>query len=137
MKSDCIFCKIVAGEIPSNKIYEDDTAFAFLDITPINLGHTLLIPKEHHANLYDMPDDILAHMAPVIKKLAIGIKNATRAEGINIGMNNDAAAGQIVGHAHIHIMPRFADDGHEHWKGHGTTDAERADAAQRIRSALA
>jgi len=133
MNTDCLFCKIIKGEIPSAKVYEDEHSFAFLNIRPINPGHTLLVPKKHFANLYEMPDEILANLAPVIKKLGIAVKKAVGADGINIGMNNDPAAGQLVFHAHIHIMPRFKNDGHEHW--HGTpykNDAEIKTVAKKI-----
>ena len=134
---DCLFCKIIKGDIPSAKVYEDEYSFAFLDIKPINLGHTLLVPKKHVTNLYEMPDEVLAELAPIIKKLGIAVKKAVGADGINIGMNNDPAAGQLVFHAHIHIMPRFKNDGHEHW--HGTpykNDAEIKTVAENIVSKL-
>ena len=137
MNTDCLFCKIIKGEIPSAKVYEDKHSYAFLDIKPINPGHTLLVPKKHFANLYEMPDEILANLAPIIKKLGVAIKKAVSADGINIGMNNDPAAGQLVFHAHIHIMPRFKNDGHEHW--HGTpykNDAEIKTVAENIVSKL-
>ncbi|MCR4284237.1 MAG: HIT family protein [Parcubacteria group bacterium] len=115
--NDCIFCKIIKGEIPADKIYEDDNFLAFLDITPINLGHALLIPKNHYKDLFEIPDDTLCKIGPVIKKVAGAVKEGTKADGINIGMNNGRAAGQIVFHAHIHIMPRFSDDGYKLWHG--------------------
>lgn len=134
--NDCLFCKIIAGEIPSEKVYEDENSFAFLDIKPINPGHTLLVPKKHFTNLYEMPDEILANLAPTIKKLAIAIKKAVSADGINIGMNNDPAAGQLVFHSHIHIMPRFANDGHEHWHGTPYKNDEIKEIASRIKTNL-
>lgn len=129
----CIFCKIVKGEIPANKIYEDETSLAFLDITPINPGHILLIPKEHHKNIYDMPDNILSKIAPVIKKLSIALKSSVNADGINIGMNNDGSAGQVVFHAHFHIMPRFSDDGYRLWHGKEYKDGEAQQIAEKIK----
>ena len=115
--NECIFCKIIKGDIPSEKIYEDNDFLAFLDITPVNPGHTLLIPKEHCQDLFEIPDATLCNIGPVIKKLARAIKDGTKADGINIGMNNSPAAGQIIFHAHIHIMPRFSDDGYKLWHG--------------------
>lgn len=132
----CIFCNIVKGEIPSAKVYEDDSSYAFLDIKPVNPGHILLVPKEHHENLYDVPDALLAKMAPTMKNLAIALKRAVSADGINIGMNNDRAAGQLVFHAHIHIMPRFNNDGHEHWHGTPYREGEMDSTAQKIISNL-
>ncbi len=114
---DCIFCKIVKGELPSSKVYEDDTVLAFLDIEPVNLGHTLVIPKEHYVNIYETPEHILIDMMKVIKKLSGAIKNTLKADGINVTMNNDPAAGQVIFHSHIHIIPRLKDDGFGVWKG--------------------
>lgn len=114
---DCLFCKIIEGSIPSTKIYEDDTVLAFLDIHPVNIGHALVIPKTHHTNLYETPDEDLAHMMTVVRKLSIAIKSALNADGINIEMNNDPVAGQIIFHTHIHIIPRFQGDGFTHWHG--------------------
>ncbi|HNZ55266.1 MAG TPA: HIT family protein [Candidatus Paceibacterota bacterium] len=117
---DCLFCKIVAGEIPAHKVYEDDKFIAFLDIKPVNPGHALIIPKAHYRNLFDMPSDLMSELGPLIKKIALAVKEATKAEGINIGWNNEPAAGQLIYHSHTHIMPRFVGDGFEHW--HGKTE---------------
>jgi histidine triad (HIT) family protein len=133
---DCIFCKIIKGEILSAKVYEDEHSFAFLDIKPVNPGHVLLVPKKHFPNLYEMPNETLVQLAPTMKKLAIAIKKAVSADGINIGMNNDPAAGQLVFHAHIHIMPRFKNDGHEHWHGKPYGGDEISSIAQKIISNL-
>ena len=106
---DCIFCKIIKGEIPCSKVYEDDKVFAFLDIAPITNGHTLVIPKNHSTNIYSIdPEDWKAVMDKV-RELAPKIKEVMNAEGINIGMNNDPAAGQVVMHSHVHIIPRYKD----------------------------
>lgn len=117
--NDCVFCKIAKGEIPAGagKIYEDENFIAFLDIKPNNPGHALIIPKTHYKNLYELPDKVLSDIAPLIKKLAVAVKYGVNADGINIIMNNDSAAGQIVHHAHFHIIPRFANDGLRHWQG--------------------
>lgn len=135
--NDCVFCKIIKGEIPADKIYEDDNFFAFLDINPNNFGHTLLIPKAHYENLYELPDEVLSEIAPLIKKLAVAVKKGVNADGINIIMNNDSAAGQIVPHAHFHIIPRFADDGLRHWLGKPYSNQEEsAKIAEKIKSNL-
>lgn len=137
MHDTCLFCKIIAKDLPSAKIYEDEHCYAFLDLHPINIGHTLLVPKAHSANLYEMNDETLAVLAPVIKKVAIAIKNALNADGINIEMNNDPIAGQIVFHSHIHIIPRFSGDGFKHW--HGARDyheGEMGEVAKKISSAI-
>lgn len=114
---ECVFCKIAKGEILADKIYEDENFLAFLDIKPNNPGHTLIIPKAHYENLYEIPDEVLSSLAPLIKKLAVAVKNGTNADGINIGMNNESPAGQIVPHAHFHIIPRLINDNLKHWQG--------------------
>lgn len=115
MGEDCIFCKIVKKEIPSSVIYEDSSVYSFLDISPVSKGHSLVIPKDHYETLFDIPDNVLAQMAFAVKKLSMAIKKAVGAEGIGISMNNHPAAGQVVPHAHIHIIPRYADDGLNLW----------------------
>src|SRR3989344_3470222 len=135
--TDCLFCKIIAGEIPSTKVYEDDTVIAFLDIHPVNIGHTLVIPKTHHANLYETPDDALAHMIAVVKKLSIAVKGALSADGINIEMNNDPVAGQIIFHTHLHIIPRFSGDSLKHWpSAREYNEGEADEVAQKIKNSL-
>ena len=114
---DCIFCKIIKKEIPAEKIYEEKNVLAFLDIKPINTGHILVIPKKHFKNIYEIPDKDFCDLTKVVKKLSSIIKKATKADGINIGINNDEAAGQVIFHSHIHIIPRFKNDGLKHWKG--------------------
>lgn len=107
---DDIFLRILGGEIPSEKIYEDELVFAILDINPHNKGHALVIPKEKYRNIYDIPENILCAMMTAVKKLVPAIQKATNAEGFNLGMNNETVAGQEVMHAHLHIVPRFTDD---------------------------
>lgn len=107
--SDCIFCKILAGEIPSSKIYEDDKVLAFLDISQTTKGHTLVIPKEHVRNMLEMSDQTAADIFARLPKLARAVKAATGAKGLNILNNNEEIAGQTVFHAHIHIIPRYSD----------------------------
>ncbi len=134
---DCVFCKIVAGKIPADKVYEDECFVAFLDIKPLHIGHTLLVPKAHHRNLFDMPETLLRDVGPILQKLATAILASTGADGINIGWNNESAAGQIVFHAHVHIMPRFTDDGHVNWGGkEGVSPTELSTTATKIHTAL-
>lgn len=114
---ETIFTKIIKGEIPANKVFEDDKCLAFLDINPVNIGHTLVIPKKQFKNLYELPDDLAGHIFSVAKKISISIKKSLGAEGVNIIMNNDVPAGQIVFHAHLHVIPRYSGDGFEHWRG--------------------
>lgn len=130
---DCLFCKIVKqDEVPSSKIYEDEDVYAFLDIRPTNPGHTLVVPKQHFVNLYDMSEESLYQVMSVVKKLAPKIKEAMGAGGINIHMNNDPAAGQVIFHSHIHIIPRFENDGHRLWGGKPYKEGEMDKVAQKI-----
>lgn len=111
MTSTCIFCKIIANEIPSTRVYEDDVCVAFMDINPMIKGHTLVIPKAHHNPLMETPDDVLQHLIVVAKKVAQAQMAALKASGINIHQSNGAAAGQVVPHIHFHVIPRFDNDG--------------------------
>ncbi len=107
---NCIFCKIIKGEIPSSKVYEDDKFIAFMDINPIAIGHTLVIPKAHCVNILDMPEDISKDIYTVTSKVAKAIKKAFNADGVNVMQFNEKAAGQEVFHSHIHIIPRYEND---------------------------
>ena len=115
--SDCIFCKIIEGNIPASVIYEDDQALAFMDIGPIIKGHALVIPKKHYETITQIPDELLMHLHAVAKRIAQAQQDALNADGVNIMQNNGTVAGQEVPHFHIHIIPRFAEDGH-HWNWH-------------------
>lgn len=106
--TDCIFCQIVSGAIPSSKVYEDEQVLAFLDITQVTPGHTLIIPKQHCKNLLDMSAETARQVFGVVPKLAQALAKATGADGINLINNSEEAAGQTVFHAHIHLLPRFA-----------------------------
>ncbi len=108
---DCIFCKIVKGEIPSNKVYEDDNFIGFLDINPKAEGHTIIIPKKHFRNLIDMPASLGNEMIEAIKNVSLKLIDEGKAEGFNMVINNEPAAGQVVFHVHAHILPRKKDDG--------------------------
>ncbi len=108
---DCIFCKIVSGEIPSIKVYEDDRVLAFMDINPINEGHLLIIPKAHAATIHEIAEgDFLAVMSAT-RKLASAVKKALNPDGINLLQLNGKAANQVVPHLHVHIVPRWFGDG--------------------------
>jgi histidine triad (HIT) family protein len=106
----CIFCKIVAGEIPSTGLLETDHAVAFLDINPVNRGHALIVPRAHHATLSDLPDDLSAHAGSLLPRLCRAIKAVTGADGLNVIVNHGAVAGQTIDHVHWHVIPRFRDD---------------------------
>ncbi len=122
--NNCLFCKIVSGEIPSHKIFEDKNFLAFLNINPVNKGHILVIPKKHSRNILEIEDEALKNLIVVVKKLSKKIKLALKANGINIIMNNEPEAGQIIFHSHIHIIPRFANDNLKHWPGKKYKDGE-------------
>lgn len=134
--NDCVFCKIIKRELPADIIYEDKDFFGFLNINSIHLGQSLLTPKKHYENLYELPDDTLAKMAIVLKKISIAVKKITGADGINIIMNVEGAAGQIVPHAHFHIIPRFADDGLRHWPGKSFPKEKSAKIAEKIKNSF-
>jgi histidine triad (HIT) family protein len=107
---DCIFCKIIAGEIPSFKVYEDNNVLAFLDITQGTKGHTLIIPKKHIKNIYDLDEETAANIFKVVPKIANALKKSFNPIGINIVNNNDKPLQQVF-HYHIHLIPRYENDG--------------------------
>lgn len=112
MKQDnCIFCKIANGEIPSRTVYEDEDFRAILDLGPATKGHTLILPKDHAANLYELPDDVAAKVLPVAKKVASILKEKLGCAGLNLVQNNGEIAGQTVMHFHLHVIPRYEGDG--------------------------
>lgn len=110
-QADCVFCKIIAGQIPSAKVYEDDACIAFLDIGPLADAHLLLVPKGHYEWITDMPAEQVAAVAGRIPKLARAVLKVSRAEGFNVLQNNGKASGQAVPHVHFHIIPRREGDG--------------------------
>lgn len=112
MKQDnCIFCKIANGEIPSRTVYEDEDFRAILDLGPATKGHTLILPKDHAANLYELPDETAKKLLPAAKKVAALLRDRLGCEGLNLVQNNGELAGQTVMHFHLHVIPRYADDG--------------------------
>ncbi|HBG27743.1 MAG: HIT family hydrolase [Planctomycetes bacterium GWF2_41_51] len=108
---DCIFCKIAAGQIPCEKIYEDENVLAFLDIGPLSEGHTLVIPKQHFTKIHECPAQLLAQIGSVLPKVAGAVFKGMTSDGYNVLCNNGKAAGQLVEHIHFHIIPRIAGDG--------------------------
>ena len=107
---NCIFCKILAGEIPSTAVYEDDDFKAILDVNPAARGHVIILPKNHAANIYELPDEDASKIMIVAKKIATAIEKAYHCDGVNILQNNGEAAGQTVFHLHVHVIPRFKGD---------------------------
>lgn len=136
--NDCIFCKIVAKEIPATTIFEDDEVLVFMDIGPIIKGHALVIPKKHYDPVTDTPDEVLAKLHITAKRIADAQMNALGADGVNIMQNNGKASGQEVPHIHVHVIPRFCDDGH-HWNWNPKKYdnlAEMNDLAEKLREKL-
>ena len=107
----CIFCKIVAGELPADTVYEDDSLIAFLDIAPLNPGHTLVVPKEHHTSVTTVPAHLTGAMLSTAARVGTAMMRATGANGFNLILSNGTCAGQVVPHVHLHVVPRFPDDG--------------------------
>ena len=105
--ADCIFCKIIAGEIPSSKVYEDNQVVAFLDISQVTPGHTLVVPKQHFRNLLEMDADSTSQLFARVPDIARKVMKATGAKGMNILNNNEEIAGQTVFHTHVHLAPRY------------------------------
>ena len=112
MKQDnCIFCKIIAGEIPSHTLYEDEMFKVILDVGPATKGHALILPKNHYANLYELPEEDAAQAIKLAKKMMIKMTNKLNCDGFNIMQNNGEVAGQTVFHFHMHLIPRYKNDG--------------------------
>lgn len=109
-KDDCIFCKIAAGDIPSNTVYEDERFRVILDLNPASKGHALILPKNHADDLFDLPEEDRAAVLSVAAKVAGAMKKALSCSGINIVQNNGESAGQTVKHFHLHIIPRYDGD---------------------------
>lgn len=122
---DCIFCKIANGEIPSNTIFEDDNFRVILDNGPATKGHALVLPKKHYADLFEIPEETLAGAVKTAKKVAANMKDKLGCDGLNLVQNNGAAAGQTVMHFHLHIIPRYENDGQSIlWKPTSPTPEE-------------
>lgn len=138
MNSDCIFCKIVAGTLPCTRVYEDDDILAFMDIGPIIKGHTLVIPKVHVDPITSVPDELLATLIRIVRKIAGAQMKGLEADGINITQANGRVAGQVVPHLHFHVIPRFENDGHSwNWNAHPYDSPDEMEGiASRIRSGL-
>ena len=110
-KDDCIFCKIAAGEIPSRKLYEDEDFVVILDLNPTSKGHALIIPKEHYANLYEIDEEVAAKAMKLAKKMALKMTDVLGCDGFNLLQNNGESAGQTIFHFHMHLIPRYVNDG--------------------------
>ncbi len=137
MSEECVFCKIVRGEIPARVVYEDQDVIAFLDINPVSKGHTLVVPKKHYKNMIDAPDDIVAKVYTVAKKIGIASMNALGAKGFNVISNNEKVAGQEVFHFHVHVIPRYSGDELKYdVKGYRYAEGEADEVVSKLREAL-
>ena len=132
-----VFEKIIARELPAEIVYETGAVIAFLDVSPNNPGHTLVIPKTPCTNLFDIAPESWAAVSEAVRMLAPIIMRAVNATGMNVMMNNGEAAGQLVPYAHIHLIPRFPGDGYQHWQGHPYAPNEMARVGAAIRAAFA
>lgn len=139
MTENCLFCKIISGEIPSKRVYEDDYVYAFLDIYPASEGHTLIAPKKHYNSFTDMDPEDVARLFEAARKITAAVEKAFSAEGSNIGINNGEVAGQEVPHVHVHVIPRKKGDGGRGIKSIVWTEPDRTnlnDVAEKIRKSL-
>jgi|UniRef100_A0A7C3WM53 histidine triad (HIT) family protein len=134
---DCVFCHIVAGRAPAVKVLETPRVLAFLDIAPVNYGHTLVIPKAHYQNLLDLPDELWTELGQVSREVAKALMKALFARGFNLGMNNFDAAGQVVFHAHLHVIPRYLSDGLHFFPQGSYRPGDMERVGQQLRQALA
>jgi len=133
IKDDCIFCKIANGQIPSKTIYEDDSYRVILDLGPATKGHALILPKDHYANLYELPEANAMDVIKIAKKMATKMTKALGCDGFNIVQNNGEVAGQTVFHFHMHLIPRYENDNQTiGWKPGEASDAELLATAKSI-----
>jgi histidine triad (HIT) family protein len=135
--SDCIFCKIVAGDIPVSKVLEDDAAIGFMDIGPVAEGHALLIPKEHYETIGDVPKDVAAAVLGRLPQLVAAVEAVTGCQGVNILQNNGAIAGQLVPHVHFHVIPRNpTGEFHFNWPASKYPEGRMEELGSKIKEAI-
>lgn len=136
-RDDCIFCKIANGEIPSATVYEDDDFRAILDLGPASKGHTLILPKDHYANLCELSDEAAAKVLPVAAKIGRGMMAGLGCAGFNVVQNNGEAAGQTVMHFHVHMIPRYEGGPHMvSWAPGENTPEEREEICAALKNAI-
>jgi len=133
---DCIFCKIIAGEIPSYKIYEDDKVVAFFDILPISHGHTIIASKKHTRDIEGLSEEEISAMAIVIKKIGKAIMEGLAVKGYSVFLDNKSAANQHISHTHFHLVPRAEGDGLERWPQSGYEEGEAEHYLKKIKAKL-
>jgi histidine triad (HIT) family protein len=133
---ECIYCKIIAGDIPSYKVYEDGKVTAFFDILPISPGHTIIVPKTHVADIEDLTDEDFKAMAAVVKKIGKAVMDGLGVKGYSVFLDNKSAANQHVPHVHFHLVPRKEGDGLERWPQSGYGDGEAEFCLKKIKAKL-
>jgi len=135
---DCIFCKIIRAEVPCAKLFEDDSVLGFLDINPINPGHTLVVPKTHYSTLFEISQKDLFACLTASQKIALAVLKATKSSGINLVQNNYREAGQLIEHVHFHLIPRFAGDKFlKSWSGQPCPQPQLRKVLEEIKAELA
>ncbi len=133
---DCIFDTIITKEIPATIVYEDEYTLAFLDISPVSLGHTLVVPKKHVTNIFDIDQETLSHTMETVRKIAPAVRDSVGAHGVHINSNHGAEAGQVVFHLHFHIIPRHTRDNYEFWPKVEVSEEQAKETAQKIRELI-
>jgi histidine triad (HIT) family protein len=131
-KDDCIFCKIISNEAPADKVYEDENFVAFMNLRPSSKGAVLVVHKDHTDDLQSTPDEMLSQFLPASKKVAEAVMKATGATGFNLTINNGKTAGQVIFHLHVHIIPRYSDDGLKLFPEHDSEFNTRKSLADQI-----
>jgi histidine triad (HIT) family protein len=114
MVENCVFCKIIQKQAPACIVYEDDAVMGFLSNRPVNEGHTLVVPKRHYENIYEMPEDEIASLFKIVKHIAVAVRDAMATEGIRVVQNNGWVAGQVIFHFHVHVIPMKPHEGFSH-----------------------
>jgi histidine triad (HIT) family protein len=136
-EDSCIFCRIAQKQAPASLVYEDEKVFAFLDIRPLNEGHTLVIPKEHYESIFDIPQELIAYLHGITKRVALAVKKAAKADGISIIQQNGKAANQDIFHLHVHVIPRYEGQKLPRFSEISEADREKlSQAAAKIRKYL-
>jgi histidine triad (HIT) family protein len=139
--SECVFCQIICKQLPASVVYEDKQVIAFLSNRPVNEGHTLVLPKKHYKNIYEISEDEVASLFKIVKRVAHAVRDAIGAEGIRVVQNNGWAAGQVIFHLHVHIIPMLPNEGFSHGKAYRDPTQPRNEElleidAQKIRNFL-
>ena len=132
----CIFCKTIAGEMPSTKVYESTNVVGIFDIHPTNKGHTLLIPKQHYESLLDVPAELFAELFQGVQKVGAAMIKGLDVKGFNVIVNNGSVAGQLIPHMHVHMIPRTLEDNLQHWPGGRYRGNEAEEYAGKLRQAI-